>query len=139
MLHSCCCTVLFCHTILRKGCALLNINNILSGPTTRKVSKSCIICTIKRKAYLFTVQCEYSTSKYVALIFKVSSETFHQILQPRLPEETKRTINRNNLRSKEVDKIKHRIQTGVKEQFNCLWDVIDPHRYINIMYWSKYL
>lgn len=61
-----------------------------------------------------------------------SSETFHQILQQRLPEETKRTVNRIDLRSKEVDKIKLRKQTGVKEHFNCLWDVIDPHRDIPV-------
>ncbi|XP_061186753.1 uncharacterized protein LOC133194862 isoform X1 [Saccostrea echinata] len=61
-----------------------------------------------------------------------SSGTFDQVIHSRKPKETLRTINRLHLRSKEVDKAMLRKETGVKEHFNCLWDVIDPHRDIPV-------
>ncbi|XP_078341811.1 uncharacterized protein LOC111114859 isoform X2 [Crassostrea virginica] len=61
-----------------------------------------------------------------------TSETFDDIIQLRTPEETKRTVRRLNLRSKEGDKAKLRKETGIKENFNCLWDIVDPHKDIPV-------
>lgn len=60
--------------------------------------------------------------------FQASSASFNVLSRQRTPEETRRTISRLHLRSKEVDKAKLRKETGVKEHINCLWDVLDPHR-----------
>ncbi|XP_078318513.1 uncharacterized protein LOC111104890 [Crassostrea virginica] len=61
-----------------------------------------------------------------------SSASFNVLSRQRTPEETRRTISRLHLRSKEVDKAKLRKETGVKEHINCLWDVLDPHRDIPV-------
>ncbi|XP_052076581.1 uncharacterized protein LOC127714542 [Mytilus californianus] len=62
----------------------------------------------------------------------VDSEHFMSLGTSRTPEETKRTIERINLRSSERDKKALRKQKGVKEHENVFWDLIDPHRDIPV-------
>ena len=50
----------------------------------------------------------------------------------RKPEETRKTIERLNLRSNEKDKKALRSNKGVKEHSNAFWEIINPHRYVTI-------
>ncbi|XP_052067347.1 uncharacterized protein LOC127706729 [Mytilus californianus] len=62
----------------------------------------------------------------------VDSEHFMSLGTSRTPDETKRTVERINLRSCERDKKALRKQKGVKEHENVFWDLIDPHRDIPV-------
>ncbi|CAC5389903.1 unnamed protein product [Mytilus coruscus] len=60
------------------------------------------------------------------------ADNFNEIVRLRTPAETQRTIQRIDMRSNESDKKRLRTLTGVKENDNCFWDVLDPHRDIPV-------
>lgn len=52
----------------------------------------------------------------------------------RFPQETMRTIERLRLRGTEKSKKSLKKQTGVKDYDNPFWEVLNPHRYLNIVF-----
>lgn len=75
-----------------------------------------------------------NNSSSEVIFLQTDRDTCSSKERERFPQETMRTIERLRLRGTEKSKKSLKKQTGVKDYDNPFWEVLNPHRYLNIVF-----